>query len=140
MKKKVLTSAIIAGAVSLAAGSAGVANAANKVKCYGVAPAGKNDCAARGHSCGGHSSESYSYKEWAVKTEEECKEMHGSLRPMEGINEYLAKEKGSETEQKDIETEEKYVETEQKNVETEQKNVETEQKSANMEQKDADCN
>jgi uncharacterized membrane protein len=108
MKKKVLTSAIIAGTMSLAAGSAGIANAENKVKCYGVAMAGKNDCAGQGHSCAGSSNKEYSYDDWKVMTEEKCEEMHGSLKPMEGVNEYLANGKGSEaSEQKEAETGEK---------------------------------
>jgi uncharacterized membrane protein len=94
MNKKVLTSAIIAGAVSLAAGSAGVANAA-EVKCYGISKAGKNDCAGKTeghrHSCAGQASVDYSYEEWKMASESMCEEMHGSLEPKEGINEHLAK-------------------------------------------------
>lgn len=43
------------------------AQAADKVemeKCYGVAKAGKNDCAGNGHSCAAQSKSDQSAKEW----------------------------------------------------------------------------
>jgi uncharacterized membrane protein len=55
---KMLLSAALAGvfAAGLAASAAQAADAPTKVKCYGIAKAGKNDCkAANGsHSCQGH--------------------------------------------------------------------------------------
>ena len=44
----------LSAALALAAVSA-PAVAADKEKCYGIAMAGKSDCAANGHSCAGQS-------------------------------------------------------------------------------------
>src|SRR6185436_15999157 len=44
--------------------SALVADDANTDKCYGVAKAGKNDCAANGHACAGQSKTNADAKEW----------------------------------------------------------------------------
>ena len=38
--------------------------AAASEKCYGVAKAGKNDCAANGHSCAGQAKKDADGKEW----------------------------------------------------------------------------
>lgn len=56
--KAVMMSAAIGGLVAL--GSLSAANAAEEAKvemekCYGVAKAGKNDCAGTGHACAGQS-------------------------------------------------------------------------------------
>lgn len=64
-------SAAVSGLLSLAL-LAGAANAAgekdakeeNMEKCYGVAKAGKNDCAANGHACAGQSKTSGDAGEW----------------------------------------------------------------------------
>ena len=39
-------------------------DAGAKEKCYGVAKAGKNDCAANGHSCAGQAKKDADGKEW----------------------------------------------------------------------------
>lgn len=56
-----VTSLLAFGMASL---SATAADAAKTEKCYGVAKAGKNDCAANGHSCAGQSKTSGDAKEW----------------------------------------------------------------------------
>ena len=50
-------------ALSLTSVSAYAAEDANMEKCYGIAKAGKNDCAGPAHACAGQSKES-SGKEW----------------------------------------------------------------------------
>lgn len=52
MKKHVITAAALA-AVIMSATVASAAEEAKTEKCYGVVKAGKNDCAAGGHSCAG---------------------------------------------------------------------------------------
>jgi uncharacterized membrane protein len=56
-----VTSLIAFGAISM---SAQAADDANTEKCYGVAKAGKNDCAANGHACAGQSKTNADAKEW----------------------------------------------------------------------------
>ncbi len=54
--------------------------AADKEKCYGVAKAGKNDCAANGHSCAGQSKTDNDPTEWKYVPAGECEKMGGSLK------------------------------------------------------------
>ena len=56
-----VTSLIAFGAISM---SAQAAEDANTEKCYGIAKAGKNDCAANGHACAGQSKTNADAKEW----------------------------------------------------------------------------
>ncbi len=77
-----------AGAVSLASAMA-AAQAASGVKCYGIAMAGKNDCAnaAATHSCAGQSTADYSGQDWkAVADEASCTAENGMTEPFEGKN------------------------------------------------------
>ncbi|MEQ8701454.1 MAG: DUF2282 domain-containing protein [Bauldia litoralis] len=80
--------AAVAGAVSLAAVAATTpAVSAGKVKCWGVAKAGQNDCAnaAKTHSCAGQSKVDYSGGDWKnVASKEECTKMGGKLTSFEG--------------------------------------------------------
>ena len=50
-------------------------------KCYGIAKAGKNDCAIPGHDCMGHSKVDNDKKEWMFVKKGECKAKGGSLTP-----------------------------------------------------------
>ena len=73
-----LTSLLAAGVVL-----APVAQAADAPteKCYGVAKAGKNDCATASHACAGHSSAA-SGKEWIKVPAGTCERLvGGSLTP-----------------------------------------------------------
>jgi uncharacterized membrane protein len=83
-----LLSAAFAGA--LAAGTilaAEPASAESKVKCYGVAKAGQNDCASAdgSHSCAGQASKDYDAKEWKYVEKTECIEMGGGTTPDEAM-------------------------------------------------------
>ena len=74
----------IAAAVSslLTMGAMDTASAgekADKEKCYGVAMAGKNDCAANGHSCAGQSKMDKDPTEWKYVPKGECEGMGGTL-------------------------------------------------------------
>jgi uncharacterized membrane protein len=50
-------------------------------KCYGIAKAGKNDCAIPGHDCMGHSKVDNDKKEWMFVKKGECEGKGGSLTP-----------------------------------------------------------
>jgi uncharacterized membrane protein len=65
--------------VTATAGDAG--SKENKEKCYGVAKAGKNDCAANGHSCAGQSKVDNDPTEWKYVPKGECEKMGGTTAP-----------------------------------------------------------
>ncbi len=72
----------IAAAVGsfLAAGMTGTAVAGDmgsKDKCYGVAKAGKNDCAANGHSCAGQAKKDNDPNEWKHMSKDDCAKAGG---------------------------------------------------------------
>ena len=54
---------------------------ADKEKCYGVAKAGKNDCAANGHSCAGQAKMDNDPTEWKYVPKGECEKMGGTTAP-----------------------------------------------------------
>ncbi len=53
-------------------------DAAAKEKCYGVAKAGENGCAANGHSCQGQAKADKDPGEWKYVAKGECEKMGGS--------------------------------------------------------------
>jgi uncharacterized membrane protein len=61
----------------------GVANAEHhegkdaKVKCYGVAKAGKNDCATASHSCAGSAKKDNDPTEWKHMPKDACEKAGG---------------------------------------------------------------
>jgi uncharacterized membrane protein len=79
--------ATLAAAALLAASPASAAgeNAGAKEKCYGVALAGKNDCAAGpGTSCAGTSTVNYQGNAWKFVAAGTCVSQGGSLTPKAG--------------------------------------------------------
>jgi len=66
MKTTTLISSALATLIAVGAlsGSAQAADEKGTEKCYGVTKAGKNDCAANGHSCAGQSKKDRDAKEW----------------------------------------------------------------------------
>ena len=52
-------------------------------KCYGIAAAGENNCAANGHACGGYSKVDNDPKEWKYVPSGTCIEQGGALKPGE---------------------------------------------------------
>ena len=46
-------------------------------KCFGIAKAGKNDCAANGHSCAGQSKKEANGKEWVKLPAGTCERIVG---------------------------------------------------------------
>jgi uncharacterized membrane protein len=61
--------------LSGAATSATPADAPDMEKCYGVAKAGKNDCAGGGHACAGQSTKSASPKEFVKLPKGTCERL-----------------------------------------------------------------
>jgi uncharacterized membrane protein len=53
----------------------------DKEKCYGVAAAGKNDCAANGHACAGQSKVDKDPTEWKYVPKGECEKIGGTIEP-----------------------------------------------------------
>jgi len=85
-KTAVLAATAVFGLLS----TAGAANAHDikapdgKEKCYGIAKAGHNDCAAAdgAHSCAGHATVDNGPNEWKLVDKGACESMHGSLMPL----------------------------------------------------------
>lgn len=65
-------------ATAQAGGHEGAKDAAAKEKCYGVAKAGENSCAANGHSCQGQSKVDNDPTEWKYVAGGECAKLGGS--------------------------------------------------------------
>ena len=83
MNLKTLTVAAAVGSL-LAAGSAFATHhegsgdtKADKVKCYGIAKAGKNDCATASHGCAGAAKTDNDPAEWKFAPKEECEKQGG---------------------------------------------------------------
>jgi uncharacterized membrane protein len=83
--KKTTTGKIVAGAITtaLALSAMSVAHAAETEKCFGVAKAGKNDCAAGpGTSCAGTSTVDAQGNAWMLVLKGTCEKIvGGSLQP-----------------------------------------------------------
>jgi uncharacterized membrane protein len=79
--KALMMSAAIGGLVALGAVSTAVAaDDAATEKCYGVAKAGKNDCAGKGHSCAGQAKADGDGGEWIKLPKGTCEKLvNGSL-------------------------------------------------------------
>lgn len=75
VSKTLLASALTA---VVAMSAAAPAFAASKEKCYGVAAAGKNDCAGNGHSCAGQAKVDKDAGEWKFVAAGSCTSMGGT--------------------------------------------------------------
>ena len=92
-KKTLAVASAVAAALTAAAATQATAQA--KEKCYGVSPAGQNDCAAGpGTTCAGTSTVDYQGNAWTLVDSGTCTEMDlpaaadgsaraGSLEPLE---------------------------------------------------------
>ncbi|MCC7258288.1 MAG: DUF2282 domain-containing protein [Gammaproteobacteria bacterium] len=78
--KTTLVTAAIGSLLALAAASASAEDAA-KEKCYGVAKAGQNGCAANGHGCAGQAKVDNDPAEWKHVEKGQCETMGGSTEP-----------------------------------------------------------
>ncbi len=97
MSKKLASAALVAGAVATAMTMTTLTSievsAAEKVECYGVSKAGKNDCAAgAGTTCAGTSKVDYQGNAWTLVPKGTCESMKlpgdrkGSLKPLDRDN------------------------------------------------------
>jgi uncharacterized membrane protein len=77
--KSLAIAAAVGSLIALAAGPVHSAEP-SKEKCYGVAKAGQNDCAANGHSCAGQSKVDNDPTEWKFVPKGECEKLGGSLQ------------------------------------------------------------
>jgi len=88
MNAKTLTQAAlfaaVFGASTVAAQAADDAKARDK--CYGIAKAGENSCAAANgsHSCAGKAKAAFNGQEFKDVPAGSCQTMHGSLKPFAG--------------------------------------------------------
>jgi uncharacterized membrane protein len=79
--KNAILAAAIGGLVALAGPAAFAADDAKAAgateKCYGVAKAGKNDCAGPAHSCQGQGKKDADAKEWVKVPKGTCERLVG---------------------------------------------------------------
>lgn len=77
-----IVSAAIASVLALgASGPALAADGPAKEKCYGIAKAGQNDCAANGHACQGQAKADNDPAEWKYVARGECETLGGRTTP-----------------------------------------------------------
>jgi uncharacterized membrane protein len=80
--KSNLMIAALGGLLALGAVTATAADDANTEKCYGVAKAGKNDCAGAKHACAGQGAKASDGNEWVKLPKGTCERLvGGSLSP-----------------------------------------------------------
>lgn len=80
--KKIAIAAAVGSLLTM--GVTGVASAGDMAagdKCYGVAKAGKNDCAGNSHSCAGQAKTDNDPNEWKHMPKDECEKMGGTTEP-----------------------------------------------------------
>ena len=80
MTAKTLTIAAAVGsllALSTVTASAADEQAGAKEKCFGVAKAGKNDCASNAHACAGHATKDNDASDWKYVPKGECEKLGG---------------------------------------------------------------
>ena len=76
--KTALLSSAVGGLLALGmAGAVFAADDANSEKCYGVAKAGKNDCAGAAHACAGQSKKDGDAGEWIKVPKGTCDRLVG---------------------------------------------------------------
>lgn len=85
MIKTTAAAAALAAAATLSLSATAAQAAGAKEKCFGVALAGKNDCAAGpGTSCSGTSTADYQGNAWKYVAKGECTKLGGSLTAKSG--------------------------------------------------------
>ena len=71
-------SAVLALGSLVASTGVVAADKADMEKCYGIAKAGKNDCAGAAHACAGQAKKDASAKEWISLPKGTCERIVGS--------------------------------------------------------------
>ena len=82
-KRQALIAAALASVCAISASSAAAADKPETEKCYGVAKAGQNDCAAPNgaHSCAGQAKTDMDPHEWKKVAKGTCEKAGGKLTP-----------------------------------------------------------
>ncbi|MCP1289717.1 MULTISPECIES: DUF2282 domain-containing protein [Chromobacterium] len=80
---KTLIASALGAVVAIGALASAPAAAADKEKCYGIAQAGKNDCASAtgAHSCAGQAKTDKDPGDWKYVAKGSCEKMGGSTAP-----------------------------------------------------------
>ncbi|MBX9297933.1 BufA1 family periplasmic bufferin-type metallophore [Chromobacterium piscinae] len=76
-QNKALIASALGAVIAMGALSAAPAAAADKEKCYGIAQAGKNDCASGTHSCAGQAKVDKDPADWKYVAKGSCEKMGG---------------------------------------------------------------
>ncbi|MGB5103218.1 MAG: DUF2282 domain-containing protein [Steroidobacteraceae bacterium] len=79
MNMKTIAIAAAVGSLLALGSNSAFSEGAAKEKCYGVAKAAQNDCAANGHSCAAQSKVDNDPSEWKFVPKGECEKLGGSL-------------------------------------------------------------
>ena len=84
MNKRAIASSTLASVLALAVGQAAAADAAKapQEKCFGIAKAGANDCAAAdgSHSCAGQSKKDNDAQDWKYVAKGTCEKLGGATQ------------------------------------------------------------
>ena len=75
MTNKILVASALAAVMSMSAAAS--TQAADNEKCYGIAKAGKNDCASAAHSCAGQSKKDMSKADFVAVPTGTCAKIAG---------------------------------------------------------------
>ncbi len=79
MNKRIIATSTLASALAIALAPAHAADTkAAQEKCYGIAKAGQNDCAAGAHSCAGQAKADNDANDWKYVAKGSCEKMGGS--------------------------------------------------------------
>jgi uncharacterized membrane protein len=79
MNQRLIISSALASVIAMGFATTASAAEGAKEKCYGIAKAGKNDCAnlSGSHSCAGQSKDDMAPADWNYVAKGTCKDMHG---------------------------------------------------------------
>ena len=79
MNKRIIATSTLASALAFALAPAQAADTkAAQEKCYGIAKAGQNDCAAGAHSCAGQAKADNDANDWKYVAKGTCEKLGGS--------------------------------------------------------------
>ncbi len=81
INKNALLAAAIGGLCALTVTETAAAADASREKCFGIAMAGKNDCATAAHACAGTATKDKDPSEWKTVPKGTCEKLGGKLAP-----------------------------------------------------------
>jgi len=85
-KRQALIAAALATVCAATVGTASAADKKDQEKCYGIAKAGQNDCAAANgsHSCSGQAKMDNAATDWKYVAKGTCEKAGGKMNPPAG--------------------------------------------------------